>query len=52
MHPTASANKPKHTTVITVQAPSVHQNPSRGSRHENSRNMGRVGTTYQKAYHA
>ncbi|MOA41120.1 hypothetical protein D3C78_1630560 [compost metagenome] len=49
---TASANSPKQTTVMTTQASSVSQKPRRGSSAGKTRNIGRVGSTYQKVYQA
>src|SRR3954468_6639095 len=49
---TASANKPKQMTVMTMQASNAGQNPRRVSNTGNARNIGRVGTTYQNVYQA
>lgn len=49
---TTSANTPKQTTVNTADANSINQNPSRGNNAGNAKNIGKVGTTYQKVYHA
>ena len=46
------ANSPKHAIVMMLLQISVAQNPRRGSSSGNTKNMGRVGTTYQKVYQA
>ncbi|MNC97310.1 hypothetical protein D3C83_149270 [compost metagenome] len=48
----ASANSPKHTTVMTTLAAMVGQKPMRPSRKGKARNIGSVGTTYQNVYQA
>jgi hypothetical protein len=37
---------------MTTDIPSVGQKPNRLSKKGNARNMGKVGTTYQKVYQA
>jgi hypothetical protein len=49
---TASANRPKQTTVIMLQTSSAGQKPRRGSNTGNARNIGKVGSTYQNVYQA
>lgn len=49
---TTSANTPKQIAVVTVLAIIVGQKPIRGSRYGKIKNIGSVGTTYQKVYQA
>ena len=46
------AKHTKHTTVITTLNKSVSQNPNLGNRYGKTKNIGKVGTTYQKVYQA
>ena len=49
---TSNANNPKQIRVITTETARVGQKPMRGNNHGNTRNMGKVGTAYQKVYQA
>ena len=42
----------KHTVAITALAARAPQKPSRDTRNGKTRNIGNVGKTYQKVYHA
>src|SRR5688572_17628280 len=49
---TVRLNNQKQTPVSATQAPIVGQKPRRGSNTGKARNIGKVGSTYQKVYQA
>ena len=46
------ANRAKQTMVMTADTNSVGQKPMRGNKVGKTRNIGKVGITYQKVYQA